>query len=338
MAVRFQDYYEVLGVPRDATPEAIQKAYRRLARRYHPDVNRAAGAEDTFKRIGEAYEVLKDPEKRRRYDALGPNWKAGQEFTPPPDWAGQFRRAGGTGRGRSRRVTPEDLGGFSDFFDALFGGTPAGQFGPRRPGRRGRRVEVDFDAMDFPADGSPQEAEITVSLEDACRGAVKTLRLEQLEADPGGLPVARTRTYQVRIPPGTTEGSVIRLAGQGAPGTGGGRAGDLLLHVRLAPHDRFTVDGYDLRTDLPVTPWEAALGARIRIATPDGDVELAVPPGSSGGRLLRCRARGLPRPGGQARGDLLVRLRIEIPPQLTTEERRLFERLRDLSRFDPRRP
>lgn len=334
MAVKFQDYYQTLGVSRDASQDDIQRAYRKLARQYHPDVNKEPGAEERFKQIGEAYAVLRDPETRRKYDQLGANWKAGDEFRPPPGWQpGGRPRAGRTGGARVEGFDFGDIGGFSDFFETLFGsGSPFGRaggmggmggFGERRPG----------GARPGPRQGESHEAEITISLEDAYRGGTRRISLQS--TDETGQ--TATRTYDVRIPPGVTEGSVIRLAGQGGAGTGGAGAGDLLLRVRLASHPRFRVSEHDLLTTLPVSPSEAALGAKVPVTTLDGEVLVTVPAGSQSGQKLRLRGKGLPkRAGGDARGDLIAELRIVVPKELTPEERALYERLRDESRFDPR--
>jgi curved DNA-binding protein len=312
MAVRYQDYYQALGVERGANEKEIQSAYRKLARQYHPDVNKSPGAEERFKQINEAYEVLKDPGKRQRYDRLGANWREGQEFTPPPGFEGAQFDFGG--------AEFSDLGsGFSSFFESLFG-----DGGPARTHRRAR-----------PRRGQTQEAEIELMLEELLRGGKREITLESLERDEHGQPRRSRRTYEVRIPPGTTEGTTIRLAGQGAPGSSGGPSGDLLLRVRLAPHPDFEVHGFDLRTELPVAPWEAALGGRADVRLIDGTASLAIPPGSSSGRVLRMRGQGLPQRDG-ARGDLLVELRIVVPSELSPRERELYAELARESRFDPR--
>jgi len=324
MTVKFKDYYEILGVPRSAGADEIRKAYRKLALKYHPDKNKSPGAEARFKEIAEAYEVLGDPEKRKRYDQLGTNWRAGEEFRPPPGWENvRFEFHGGP-------EVFEDLrggafGGFSDFFEALFGG-----------GLRGARAH-GFEEPLGAARGQDHEAEITIDLADAYHGARKSIRLEMTEAGPNGKLHRRTRTYEVRIPPGTTEGARIRLAGQGAPGSGGGPAGDLYLTVHLAPHPRFRVLGHDLEADLPLTPWEAALGARVTVPTLEGTASLQVPPGTPSGRRLRLRGKGLPRGGTlENRGDLLAVVQIVVPPKLTPRERQLFEELARVSPFKPR--
>lgn len=341
MAVRFQDYYELLGVSRTATPDEIHRAYRKLARKFHPDVNRSKDAEDKFKKIGEAYEVLKSPEKRQRYDTLGADWKAGQEFSPPPEWfrqgAGGPRPGAGRRPGRPPRGAPEDMGGFSEFFDLLFG-QQGGQGGQGGFGRRGGPTAgpPGYEEMQFPEGGQDTESEIAITVEDACHGAEKELRLEGTDLDERGAPRRVARTYRVRIPPGTTTGSTIRLAGQGGRGRGGGTAGDLLLHVTIAPHPRYRLDGHDLLCTVAISPWEAALGTRLNLPTVDGEAQISIPPGTQSGRVLRLRGKGLPQTRGLERGDLLVDIAIRVPDTLTADERALFERLAQVSRFNPR--
>jgi len=305
MAVAFRDYYEVLGVPRDASAEDIRRAYRSLARKYHPDVNKDPEAEDRFKEIAEAYEVLRDDEKRERYDRLGQNWKAGQDVSG----ASGFDGVGGQGGFSDVRV---DFGGgdFSDFFEGLFGG------------RGGRRRAGGFDG--FSTRGSDQEATLELSLEEAAAGGKRRISL------PDG------RDYEVAIPPGVRDGQLIRLAGEGGSGTGGGPPGDFLLRVRVRPDRRFRVDGRDLHTDLPVAPWEAALGASVEVQTLTGKSKVRVPAGSSCGRRLRLRGQGLPNPRGEP-GDLYAAVQIRVPRNLTADERELFERLAETSGFDPRK-
>ncbi len=321
MAVTFQDYYQLLEVPRDATPDQIQAAYRKLARKYHPDVNKEPGAEERFKQVSEAYDVLRDPEKRRQYDALGPNWRAGQDFTPPPGW-------GDNARVEYRTVRPEDfgfggLGGddFSDFFGSLFGGDLGGGPRVRRGTARPRGQDI--------------EGEISVSLEDAYRGMTQKVTLGRPVIGSDGQVREEAQTLDIRIPPGTTDGAVVRVAGQGGSGSGGGEAGDLYIRVRVAPHPVFRVEGPDLFVDVPVTPWEAALGAEIPVPTLDGPVRMRLPAGTGPGKRLRLRGQGLPdRSGG--RGDLYAAIRIEVPRTLSKRERELFEALRKASTFDPR--
>jgi len=334
MAVKFQDYYEVLGVPRTATADDIKKAYRKLARKYHPDVNPGdQSAEEKFKQVGEAYEVLSDPEKRKRYDQLGEHWKGGADFTPPPGWEG----------GRVEFGDFSDLfgaerstGGFSDFFETLFGS------------RRGRRSGAGFAMR-----GQDVEAAIELSLEEAHHGTTRTITLQTTAVCPtcngsgvrenqpcatcrGAGVVTRPKTLDVTIPAGVRHGSVMRLAGQGEAGTGNAPAGDLLLHVQLRPHPLFHVlEEGDVEIELPVAPWEAALGAKVRIPTIEGSVDMMVPAGTQGGQRLRLRGQGVQR-RGSGRGDQYVRLKLVNPPSLTASERALFEQLAAASHFNPR--
>lgn len=327
MAVKFQDYYETLGVARTATAADITKAYRKLARKYHPDVSKAAGAEEKFKQVAEAYAVLKDPEKRKKYDTLGPNWHAGEEFTPPPGW--QEFRFESPGRGKGGRRTPfgfEGLGGFSNFFETLFGEGGGGG------SRRAARPEPDAWFRPEPE----QEADITITVEEAFRGTTKSLLLQTLEYGPNGAARQRAKRYDVKIPAGVIEGSRIRLAGQGSVSPGGGRRGDLFLRVHLTPHPVFKVDKHDLLVDVPVTPWEAALGAKVDVPSMNGQVKMALPAGVAGGKRFRLRGKGLPRGGGE-RGDLYATVQIIVPRTLTPQERELFVELQKISSFNPRK-
>jgi curved DNA-binding protein len=312
MAVGFQDYYETLEVPRTASAEDIRRAYRRLARKYHPDVNKEPDAEDRFKQISEAYEVLRDDEKRARYDQLGANWKAGQDVSGASGFGDGFR--GGDGFGGDVRV---DFGGgdFSDFFEGLFG-----QTGRTRTG--GASGFGGFDG--FSMRGGNQEAVLELTLEEAAAGGKRRISLGD------------GRDFEVEIPRGVRDGQRIRLAGQGSAGPGGGPSGDLFLRVRLKPHPRFRVEGRDLYVDLPVAPWEAALGAEVPVPTLSGSLRLKVPHGSSTGRRLRLRGQGLPSPDGSA-GDLYAVLAVHVPKRLTKKERELFEELASESHFDPRK-
>jgi curved DNA-binding protein len=319
MAVKFQDYYETLGVERKATQKEISRAYRKLARTYHPDVNKDKGAEEKFKQINEAYEVLKDPEKRKRYDELGPNWQAGQDFTPPPGWEDvhfEFHTTPGA----------EDFGfgGFSDFFETLFGG------------RGARRAAGGPQPGGWTMRGQDHEAEISVSLDDAYHGATRKVTLQSQEVDPQGYLRPTTRTYQVRIPAGVTDGKRIRLPGKGGTGMGGGPSGDLYLKVHIEPHPRFRLDGHDLQVDVPVTPWEAALGAAVEVPVIDGTVSLKIPSGAQSGQRLRLRGKGLPRKEG--RGDLFAVVKIVVPKTLSPEEEELYSKLAEISTFNPRSP
>jgi curved DNA-binding protein len=320
MAVAFQDYYEALEVPRNASSEDIRRAYRKLARKYHPDVNKEPGAEDRFKQISEAYEVLRDDEKRARYDRLGANWKAGQDVSGADDFSEAFRQgpAGGDAYGDVRF----DFGGgdFSDFFDGLFGQRAGQRAGRRRPG--GAAGMGGFDG--FSMRGGDQEAVLELTLEEAAAGGKRRISLGD------------GRDFEVEIPPGVRDGQRIRLAGQGATGAAGGPAGDLFLRVRIKPHPRFRVEGRDLYVDLPLAPWEAALGAEVPVPTLTGSARLKIPPGSSSGRRLRLRGQGLPSPDGSA-GALYAVVAIHVPKRLTKKERELFEELASVSKFDPRK-
>jgi curved DNA-binding protein len=307
MAVGSRDPYEVLGVPRDASDEDIRAAYRRLARRYHPDVNKEPGAEDRFKEISEAYETLRDPERREQYDRYGAagapgGGGPGRGTGPGPD-AGPGGFGGGFATGGG--FDDVDLGfGGGDFGD-IFGGL----FGDRR-GRRG------FGGG-FSTRGEDQEAVLELSLREAAQGGRRRLSLDGAE-------------FEVDIPPGVRDGQRIRLAGQGGGGVGGGPSGDLFLRVRIRSDPRFRVEGSDVYTDLPVTPWEAALGATVEVETLDGTAQVRVPPGSSSGRRLRLRGEGL------GDGDLYAVVQIRVPPRLTSRERELFEQLAEVSDFNPR--
>lgn len=322
MAVKFRDYYEILGVPRTATQEEIQRAYRKLARKFHPDVNKAANAEEKFKELSEAYEVLKDSEKRSKYDQLGPDWKSGQDFRPPPGWETHFDFGRGAGGGR----TEYHWGGggdFSDFFETLFGGR--GGF----RGARGRQGPVWSQA------GADQEATIRISLEDAFLGATKSITLQSQTVTPQGQLSVQEKSYEVKIPPGILPGQRIRLGGQGGEGSGGGPRGDLYLKVEIDSHPLYQLKERDLYVDLPISPWEAALGAEVQIPTLSGPVTLKVPAGTQTGRKLRLRGRGMPNPKGTA-GNLYAVINIMVPKSLSERETKLFEELRRVSNFNPR--
>jgi curved DNA-binding protein len=291
VAVKFRDYYETLGVPRTATQEEIKRAYRKLARKFHPDLQPAAEraqAAERFKEINEAYEVLSDPDKRAKYDALGAGWQSGADFTPPG--GAEWRGAGA--------AEWEDLGGFSDFFASVFGGTG-------RRGTRGVRITMP---------GSDVEAELPVTLEELLRGGHRRITVNG-------------RTLEVDIPTGVREGTVLRFSGEGEPGVGGGPPGDLYLRVRVVPHPRYRIVGDDIEMELPLSPWQAVLGDEVTTETPDGPVTIKVAPGTQNGRRLRLRGRGLPRRDG-TRGDLHAIVRIVIPERPTAEERKAYEALR----------
>jgi curved DNA-binding protein len=304
MAVGYHDYYQTLGVPRDASAEDIRRAYRKLARENHPDVNKDPSAEDRFKEVSEAYEVLRDPDKRARYDRLGPNWRAGQDVSGSEG----FTDAGFG----DVHVDFGQGGDFSDFFESLFGA--------RRRAAGGWAGGGGFGGM--PMRGADHEAVLGLSLEEAAAGGKRHLTLGD-------------RGYDVDIPPGVRDGQRIRLAGEGGAGVDGGPSGDLFLRVRIAPHPRFRVDGRDLHVDLPVSPSEAALGARVPVPTLTGTVRVRVPAGSSSGRRLRLRGEGMPTAGG-GHGDLFAHVQITVPKRLDDRERELYEQLAAASRFDPR--
>ncbi|HCP14235.1 MAG TPA: molecular chaperone DnaJ [Peptococcaceae bacterium] len=326
--MEYQDYYKILGVSKNASQEEIQRAYRKLARKYHPDVNKDKGAEEQFKKINEANEVLKDPEKRKLYDAYGKDWQHGAQqqqywqdrnFSQgkgPTGYSRTFHFGGGDG-------SFEDAGEFSDFFNSLFG---RGFSGRQRSGG-------GFYTEDMP--GQSHEAELTVSLSDVYHGASKTISFQTYEADGSGQVRPSTKTLQVRIPKGVTDGSVIRLGGQGRKGVGRGAPGDLLLRINIAPDPRFKIDGHNLHTTVAISPWEAALGAKIPIQTIDGTVTLTVPKGSQNGRKLRLRGKGIPRSKGSA-GDIIVALEVKMPEHLSRDEEKLFKELAKQSRFNPR--
>ncbi len=321
MSLKFKDYYASLGVARSASVAEIRKAYRRLARQYHPDVNKKAGAENKFKEIAEAYEVLSDPQKRKRYDTLGADYRAGQDFRPPPGWENvHFEFADRPNAFTGLRQ--EDLGGFSDFFASLFGG---GQFRGAAPG-----------AAYWKARGQDQEAAVTIDLPEALHGAHKTISLQSTEISPDGQPRRRQRSFKVRIPPGTLEGARIRLAGQGGAGSGGAAAGDLYLLVHIAPHPTCRLNGRDLEISVPITPWEAALGAKIRFATMRGYAALTLPAGTQSGQRFRLKGQGMPGVRQQAPGDLLAIVQIAVPRQLNVKEKNLFSELKQVSSFNPR--
>ena len=313
--MEFKDYYDIMGLTKDATQDEIKRAYRKLARKYHPDVSKEPDAEARFKEIGEAYEVLKDPEKRAAYDRLGANWKAGQDFHPPPDWDAGFEFSGGGFGGG-------DAEAFSDFFESLFG-QHRGHAGYRSGGRRG-----------YSARGEDHHAKILIDLQDAFEGATRSIVLQVPELDNEGRVHTRKRTLKVRIPKGVKQGQHIRLAGQGAAGLGGGPAGDLYLEVEFRPHPFYHVEGRDLYLDLPVAPWEAALGATVKVPTPGGPVDLKIPAGSGQGRKLRLKGRGIP---GKPPGDLYVVLQIALPPADTEQAKAFYRRMQQEFDFNPRK-
>ena len=311
-----RDFYELLGVSRDATAEEIQREYRKLARKFHPDVNKEPGAEERFKEISEAYDVLSDPDTRKRYDSFGPDYRQVPEGVDPDTWA--RARAGAGQRARPRAGGDESVffsQGFGegdvdidDLFSSMFGGART---------RRGWG----------PVPGADQEAEISLTLEEAFRGGRRSITLSGPQGE---------RRLEVNIPAGVTDGQRIRLAGQGGQGSAGAAAGDLYLVVRIQPHSRYRLDGRNITMDLPLAPWEAALGASVSVETLGGPATVKVRPGTSSGKKLRLKGRGLPNPKGTP-GDLLAEVRIMVPPALDDEERSLFEQLAKVSDFDPRR-
>lgn len=312
--MEFKDYYNIMGVARDATQDEIKRAYRKLARKYHPDVSKEADAEKHFKEVGEAYEVLRDPEKRAAYDQLGSNWKAGQDFRPPPDWDQGFEFHGG-------EFSDADNAAFSDFFESLFG---RGGFGQAH--RRGT-------TQGFHARGEDSYARLLIDVEDAYQGATRPLSLKHTELSEDGRPLIREHTINVRIPKGIRQGQHIRLAKKGSPGIGQGEAGDLYLEVDFQPHSLYRVEGKDVYLHLPIAPWEAALGAAIKVPTPTGKVDLKIPAGSSGGRKLRLKGRGIP---AKEPGDLYAVLEIALPPADNDAARERYREFEKTFKFNPR--
>lgn len=309
----FKDYYSIMALERDASQDEIRRAYRKLARKYHPDVSKVADAEERFKELGEAYAVLKDPEKRAAYDQLGANWKGGQDFQPPPDWDTGFEFSGGGHTGG-------DGSTYSDFFETLFGHG----FGS---------AQTDHRHAGIHANGEDHHAKVLIDLEDAFQGATRNITLRTPELDSSGHLTTKQRTLSVKIPKGIKQGQRIRLSGQGSPGLGKGRAGNLYLEVEFNPHKLFTVEGRNVYVDLPVTPWEAALGATVKAPTPDGSVELKIPEGTTSGRKLRLRKRGIP---GEPPGDLYVTPVITLPPADSDAAKQLYRKMeRDLP-YNPR--
>lgn len=309
--MKFQDYYQLLEVPRGATAEEIKKSYRRLARKYHPDVSKEEDAERRMQEVNEAYAVLSDPEKRAAFDQLGQH-ASGQEFRPPPDWDQGFEFSG-------RGFAPGEEAAFSDFFAELFG-----QMGGRSP--RG--------SADLHGRGQDHHAKIMIALDDAYTGATRELSLRVPQVDAEGRVNLATRTLSVRLPQGVKEGQMIRLSGQGGPGLGGAPAGDLYLEVHFAPQERFVVDGRDLHLRLPVAPWEAALGATLEVPLPAGDrVKVRLPEGSQTGRQLRVRGKGIP---GEPPGDLFLDLAVLAPEVKSPAQKALYESMAREFEFDAR--
>ncbi len=325
MPVQYKDYYEILGVPRSASDNEIKKAFRKLAREFHPDVAKdKKRAEEKFKEVNEAYEVLGDPAKRKKYDELGANWKSGAEFRPPPGWESFSGGQAFRGRGAGSEEFEFHFGGtgFSDFFEQLFGSMGRGRGGFGR--------SAGFQEEELAERGRDIEGDIMVTLEEAMHGSVRTVNVR--------CPVGRsvkTETCQVKIPPGVTEGQKLRLAGRGETGAGGGAPGDLYLRVRLAKHPDFEVEDHNLVHETELAPWEAVLGAEISVPTLDGRVNIKIPPGTQNGQKLRVRGRGLPERGG-GHGDLMVVTKITVPAKVSDAEKKMWEQLARDSKFNPR--
>jgi len=318
--MEYKDYYKIMGLARDAAPEDIKRAYRKLSRQFHPDISKEKNAEARFKEIGEAYEVLKDPEKRAAYDQLGANWKAGQDFRPPPQWNTGAERAG---RGFEREFGSGAAGAsgdYSDFFETLF--------------RQGFASQGAGRAGGHSAKGRDHHAKIQIDLEDAYHGATRTVNLQVPEMDSRGHTAMHQHQITFNIPKGVRVGQRIRLAGQGAPGAGGGEAGDLYLEVAFSPHRLYRVEKHDVYMDLPVAPWEAALGAQIEVPTPAGRVELKIPANSSTGGKLRLKGRGLP---GTTPGDFYFVLQVALPPADSDSAKAFYDSMaRQFKGFNPR--
>ncbi len=307
--MNFKDYYEILGVERDATQDEIKRSYRKLARKYHPDVSDVEDAEARFKEVGEAYEVLKDPEKRAAYNQLGANWQAGQQFEAPPNWDSGFEFSGGG-------FTQGDPSAFSDFFESLFGkGFSAG------------------NASSYDAHGEDHHARVLIDIEDAYTGATRTITLQSPESDSSGHIVNKQRTLKVKIPKGIKQGQKIRLAGQGTPGQGEGTAGDLYLEIDFAPHAFYTVEGKDIYLELPIAPWEAALGRKVKAPTPGGVVDISIPMSARSGQKLRLKGRGIPC---KEPGDVYVILRLVTPSAVDDSEKALYQQMEKEFEFNPR--
>lgn len=327
--MKFQDYYEVLGVKRTATKEEISKAYRKLAQKYHPDVNKEKGAEDRFKKISEAHEVLKDPKKRKAYDQLGANWQSGQDFRPPPGWEDLFKGAGARGtRGAQSTQSQsfgfgggDDMSGFSDFFQALFGGGFGG-FGDQAAA--GQKARSKSNEKVKPVD-------VFISLEEIAKGLKKSINLKFTTHNPFGKKDVSNKLVSFTIPPEVSDGKLIKLKSK--PGS---NDPEVVLRLRISPHPVFSMQDKDLKAILPITPWEAALGGKVTFTMLTGSVNLQIPKGSQTGKILRLKEKGLPQKDGQ-KSDLLVELKIVVPEILSTDEKELFEKLANISTFTPRR-
>lgn len=315
--MEYKDYYQTLGVAKEASQDEIKRAYRKLARKYHPDVSSESDAEARFKEVGEAYEVLKNPEKRVAYDQLGADWKAGQSgFQPPPDWGAGFEF--------HESATGDNTADFSDFFDSLFGHRTAGS-----SFSNGSRQSRGYQAR-----GQDSHAKVFIDLEDAYHGATRSLSLRTTELGDDGRPRVKARHLNVKIPKGVRQGQNIRLQGQGSPGIGGGKQGDLYLEIEFNPHSMYQVNGRDVSLEVPIAPWEAALGGKIQVPTPAGKVDINISPSVSSGKRLRLKGRGIP---GKTPGDFYVTLAIVLPDQLSDKEKSLYQALQQEGLyFNPR--
>ncbi len=310
--MQYKDYYKIMGLAREASQDEIKRAYRKLARKYHPDVSKEKDAEAKFKELGEAYEVLKDPEKRAAYDRLGSNWQADQDFRPPPNWDEGFEFKGGG-------FTGVDAGAYSDFFEQLFGHTSFHSSDKRQHPFHGR--------------GEDSHAKIHIDLADSYHGATRAISLSTPEMNGQGHVHLKQRSLTIKIPKGIKPGQHIRLAGQGNPGSGGGQSGDLFLEVYFNNHRLYRVNEADVYLDLPVTPWEAALGAKVKAPTPDGYVDVKIPPNSRQSSKLRLSGRGLP---GKTPGDFYIVLQIALPPATTEKAKAAYQALQEAFDYNPR--
>jgi curved DNA-binding protein len=309
----YKDYYKIIGVDKDASQDEIKRAYRKLARKYHPDVSKETDAEIRFKELGEAYEALKDPEKRAAYDQLGANWKAGQDFNPPPDWDAGFEFNGGG-------YTGGNDSDYSDFFESLFG-------------RGFGSAQANRQQGGYATRGEDHHAKVLIDLEDAYQGATRGITLQSPELDSSGHVTTKQRTLNVKIPKGVKQGQRIRLSGQGSPGMGSAPAGDLYLEIEFKKHHLYRADGHDVYFDLPITPWEAALGASVKVPTPDGQVDLKISKGTTTGSKLRLKGRGIP---GKPPGDLYVIPQITLPPADNDKAKELYQKMEQEMAFNPR--
>ena len=310
--MEYKDYYKLLGVDKNASQKDIKRAYRKMARKYHPDVSSEPEAEDKFKEMGEAYEVLKDTEKRAAYDQLGSNYQAGQSFTPPPDWDNGFEFSGGSS---NEKASP-----YSDFFENLFGQQFAQEHQQRNSG--------------FQSQGQDHHAKIFIDLEDSYQGINRSITLRVPEIDLQGRVITKNRTLNVRIPKGVRQGQKIRLSGQGSAGVNNTNPGDLYLEIEFNPHSIYSVEVKDVFLELPIAPWEAILGAKVTAPTPAGNIDLTIPPESVSGKRLRIKGRGIP---GKTPGDLYVVLRIALPAAETEQAKDFYKKMKQEMAFNPRK-